>query len=209
MTLEEARKAARYAFAEARANEAEGRKFSEARREARHAQTPARLEGIRAKDPDLANLIEQDLQWLAQTTRGFAEWPFSEKIAYWYWLFTIDHDLMPEPFNEFLTRREKGLKREPNDWGKDPGLKSRRGHTSQWQGLRAAAFILLDWHEAKMGKTATIKWLADELALIEPNMSHAPASGQSIGKDLAAKFRHWWLDEKEHRTELGKSPRHS
>lgn len=205
MTLESVREAARRAFIEARHNEAEQRQFSEARRAARHARTPERLDGIRRADPDLADRIEADLEWLAQTTRGFGEWHFSEKIAYWYWLFTIDHDLEPEPFIEFLARRERGLKREPGEREKERGLKSRRGHTSQWQGLRAAAFVLLDWHDAQQGKPATIKWLADELTLIDSNISNAPASGQSIGKDLAAKFRRWWLDENKHRTELGKS----
>lgn len=157
MTLDEAREAARRAFLEARQNETEQRRLSDVRRAARHAQTPARLDGIRAADPELAALIEADFDWLAQSTRGFADWPFPQKIAYWYWLFTIDHDLMPEPFNEFLTRRERGLKREPNDWGKDPSLKSRRGHTSLWQGLRAAAFVLLDWHHTRHGKPPTIK----------------------------------------------------
>lgn len=207
MTLDDARKAAQRVFLEARQNETAQRQFSEARREARHAKTPVRLDGIRAADPALANLIEADLDWLAQSTRGFAEWAFAEKIAYWYWLFTIEHDLYPEPFNEFITRREKGLKREPNEWGKDPSLKSRRGHTSQWQGLRAAAFVLLDWYHAQKAKTAPIKWLAEELAKIEPNVASAPASGQRVGIDLAAKFRRWWLDENQRRTELGKSPK--
>ncbi|WP_257539598.1 RepB family DNA primase [Sphingobium sp. CFD-1] len=102
---------------------------------------------------------------------------FPEKIAYWYWLFTIDHDLEPEPFIEFLARRERGLKREPGEREKERGLKSRRGHTSQWQGLRAAAFVLLDWHDAQEGED--VRDMAVLHVDIDPRKGEDPAAARA------------------------------
>ena len=142
-TVAHARKAARAAFAPAPDDATRAGLLSEARRQARHAKTPRRLAGIRQRRPELAELIEDDLAWLAFHTAGFARRPFADRIAYWYEVTGV-----------------------PDAGG---SVTSTRGTSATWPGLRQAAFILLAWRTAT-GAAPTIGWLAGELRDVQSNL---------------------------------------
>jgi hypothetical protein len=197
-SLEEARAAARDGFELGRAMIERDAELSEARVEARAAVTERRLAGIRKRRPELAARIESDLEWLAHHHAGFAGRPFREKIAYWYWLFTLD-SADDEGFLDFQIARERGLPRvRPERTGA-----SRRGTSATWPGLREAAFTLLRWRAAVGGPRVTVRWLADELRLIDPNLTRPdPRGGEPDMRQARRLLREW---RAANHTELGKS----
>lgn len=161
-TSEQARAAARAAFDDAPSGTERERLLAEARREGRAAKTPKRLAGIRQRRPDLADIIEDDLAWLARHTSGFARWPFAEQIAYWY-----------------------GVSGVPDGGG---SVKSTRGTSATWPGLREAAFVLLAWRHATIALAPSIGWLAVELRAVQPGLD------LPRGRKLARQFLAEWRD---------------
>lgn len=159
-TPEDARAAARAAFAQAPDEAARAGLLSEARRQARHARTPRRLAGIRERRPELAEVIEDGLSWLAFHTAGFARRPFAEQIAHWY-----DVTGVPEAGGS---------------------VQSTRGTSATWPGVRQAALVLLAWRDAT-GGAPTIGWLAGELRAIQPTLDLERS--RRLARHLIAEWR--------------------
>jgi hypothetical protein len=192
-TQDEARAHADAVFLEAPAGLQREMLLNEARRQARAAKTPLRLDGIRRKSPELADLIETDLEHIRRTTHGVDAWPFELQIKHWYWLYTRDDD--GEGFMDFLVRRERGgpPKRSTQQDRRKGTIKTARGNKPGQPAMRAAAFVLLDWRKAT-GKPVTatlystssgdhgdaphapseaVVWLADELASLYRRLGQA------------------------------------
>lgn len=166
-TEEEAMIAAAAALADAPQAVRSSSTLAEARRQGRHAKTERRLAGIRARRPDLADIIEEDFAWLSMTVDGFARWPVREKIAHWYLVSGV---------------AERG-----------PSIKSTRGTSATWLGVREAAFVLLDWHRAARGRTPSLAWLAEALSRLEPGLARPTPNGvdraRKLARDLISDWR--------------------
>ncbi|MBI1191412.1 MAG: hypothetical protein GC200_12125 [Tepidisphaera sp.] len=189
--------------------------LNEARRQARAAKTPRRLEGIRRKSPELADLIEEDLEHIRRTTLGVDAWPLELQIKHWYWLYTRDDD--GEGFMDFLIRRERGgppKKVQPRRKGQP---KTGRGLKPDHPGLRAAAFVMMDWRkETGRPVTATlystssndhgdnphapseaVAWLAEELAALDRRLGQASRGDVAGYERLAFREIAAWRDAPE------------
>lgn len=166
-SIEEAETIARQAFASAPGDHQCARLVSEARNAVRAAKTPRRLEGIRKRRPDIAEVIDKELEWLAHHTVDWDRLPFDVKVKDW-----VDMSAMPK---------------------KGEGIASTRGTDATWPGVREAAFVLIDWHDAVEGKPPSIGWLSKKLAEIEPGLNERP---EKSGADRAKKLARQMLKER-------------
>lgn len=212
---EDARAHADAAFREAPVKAEREHLRHEARRQARAAETPRRIDGIRRKSPELADLIESDLQYIRWTHAGVADWPFELQIKYWYWLYTREDD--SEGFMDFLIRRERGgplRKVQPRRKGEP---RTGRGLKPGQPELRAAAFVLMDWRKAT-GRPVTatlystsiddhgddphapseaVAWLAAELAALDLRLGQASRGDVAEYERLAFREIAAWRDAPE------------
>lgn len=165
-SIEEAETIARQAFASAPGDHQRARLVSEARNAIRAAKTPRRLEGIRKRRPDLAEIIDEAFDWLAYHTVDWDRLPFDVKVEGW-----VDMSAMPD---------------------KSEGMASTRGTDATWPGVREAAFVLINWHSATEGKPPSIGWLSKKLSEIEPGLNERP---EKSGADRAKKLARQMLKE--------------
>ncbi|WP_227340134.1 hypothetical protein [Sphingopyxis sp. P8] len=216
-TEEEARAHADAAFHEAPAALKREELLGEARRQARAAKTPRRIEGIRRKSPELADLIQEDLEHIRRTTLGADDCPFDLLIQYWYWLYTRDDD--GEGFMDFLIRRERGGPPKNATQGdrRKGEQRTARGKRPSEPELRAAAFVLMDWRNAT-GRSVTatlystakddhgddphapseaVAWLADELASLDRRLGQDSRGELADYERLAFREIAAWRDAPE------------
>lgn len=158
-SIEEAEMIARQRFEAAPSDHKHRRLISEARDAIRAAKTPRRLEGIRKRRPDLAEIIDEAFDWLAYHTVDWDRLPFDVKVRDW-----IEISAMSE---------------------QSEGIASTRGTDATWPGVREAAFVLIDWHDAVEGKPPSIGWLSKKLSEIEPGLDAPTKSGANRAKKLA------------------------
>ena len=125
------------------------------------------MENIRKRRPDIAEAIDEAFAWLAYHTVDWDRLPFDVKVRDW-----IQISAMPN---------------------KGEGIASTRGTGATWPGVREAAFVFIDWHEAVEGKSPSIGWLSKKLSEIEPGLIERP---EMNGADRAKKLARQMLKER-------------
>lgn len=207
-TPEEARAHAEAAFHEAPEALRRETLFNHARRQGRAAKSPRRLAGIRQREPEVADMIEADLEWMEENVAGFSWWPFRVQIEHWYHVTTRDNseDGLTIEAPEDGTPKKRGRRKgEP---------KTARGNKPGRPALRAAAFMLMDWRQAT-GQTVAatlygssrhdhgikphspsdaVGWLADELAALDRRLGQASEGDDEAYERLAFREIVAWQD---------------